>query len=531
MQVELTLTRRAPSSTVPSVSATIEDRLTRVEAQLDRIAQLLEQQQAGSAIEEATRRASDALVNIYGDQEVQERVGELVLRLGEPETLEALTRIGVMLPQMEYALQFAAGGPELLEEGLDMVRHKLAEAGADPAEVDVRLRAATDALTVLSTKESLRTLQRVAAAAPGTTPAIEALSAATVQLAEVEGQDALRDRLTETLVLLTQAETLDSLGRVAALVPQIEYAVNALAAGPELLEEGIEQLRHKLAQQGTDQAETSRRIEAGAETLASLSKVETLSALRTLGEAAPALSPFVVAAARAGRMLGEHEGAEALTDRLTETLVRIAEPEALDALTRVAAMTPQLEYAVTALSAGPEMLEEGLALVREWGEKNGHSQHDLNRRLQAVADMMGELSDPKVLEAVTALSKELPALTDTVQQLAASAQRIDLEPLVQVGEVAASPEVSKALVQLMQLTPNLAPALSSLPIQQRTLLVMRTLNEAVENAAKLDRKEGLFGAMRAMSDPSVQRAIGFALNVAARLGEHLDGKKQLPATT
>ncbi len=499
----------------------IEDRLARVEAQLDRIAQLLEARADHDVISDATARAGAALANIYGTDEVKERVGELVLRLGEPETLEALTRIGVLLPRLEYALQFAAGGPELLEEGLGLVREQLSEAGSDPADVDLRIRAAKDAVAALSRPQAIRALTRLAEAAPKSAPIVEALGEATAQIEAVEGQAELQARLTETLVLLVQSETLDALGRVAALVPQIEYAVNALAAGPELLEEGLGLLREKLAEQGSDSADLQRRVDAGADALAKLSNVDTLGALGELGAAAPALTPFVQAAAQASRQLAEYEGAPQLTDRLAESILRITEPETLDALTRVASLTPQVEYALNALAAGPELLEEALGLVRERAAESGATPHDINRRAAAGVEALLAVSDPKVLGTLTSLLPLLPPLRSTLTQLADRAGRIDLEPLVRVGEAAADPEVSEALTRLVGLAPNLAPAFASLPIQPHTLESLRTVNEAVEKAATERRNVGLFGAVRALNDIKVQRALGFVLNVAEQLGHHL----------
>lgn len=380
---------------------TVEDRLARVEAQLERIANILETKGPG-LFGTATQHASQALGNIYGNEEVQERVGELVLRLGEPDTLEALTRIGVMLPKIEYALHFAAAGPELLEEGLQMVREELEHQGSDSADLDRRVQAAKEALTALSRPDTLKAVSQLTEAASGAAPAVEALGQATAAVAEVEGKEEMQTRLTETLTLLVQAETLDSLARIAALAPQIEYSVNFLAAGPELLEEGLEMVRERAHEQGWDQAEMQRRLTSG-----------------------------------------------------TDALVA--------------------------------------------------------------------LSDPAILKALTALAP-------TVKQLADRASRIDLEPLVQVGEAAADPQVSAALNELVRLAPNLAPALSSLPIQPRTLEILRTINQAVEDAAAKKNQVGPVGAFLALRQPQTQVALGFLLTVAESLGAHLaDTKKQLPS--
>ncbi|MEM7677386.1 MAG: DUF1641 domain-containing protein [Myxococcota bacterium] len=514
-----------------TTSTSIEDRLTRVEAQLDRIAQLLERRPQ-SVLQSATQRAGQALANLYGDDEVHERIGELVLRLGEPETLEALTRIGVLLPQIEYILQFAAGGPELMEEGLEKVRSELTRLGTDPADLQLRTQAASEALVVLSKPSNLRALAAVVDAIAGAQPTIEALGEATQAHADEEGKDSLRSRLTETLTLLLQTETLDALGRVAALTPQLEYAVNALAAGPELLEEGMALIKSRLESKGANAAELSRRIDIGTDALVSLTKPQTLRAVEQLANATPALAPFIDAAARASRMLADYEGKAEMSDRLAESLVRIAEPETLDALTRVAALTPQIEYAINALAAGPEVLEEALETANHWAQAHGQTPHDINRRTQATAEALLALTEPKVLDTLASMVPMLVSLRSTFEQLASNASRIDIKPLVQLGESATEPHISAALNKLVRLAPSLAPALASLPIQPQTLAILRTINQAVENAATEKSSVGLFGLLGALRNPRVQRALGFTLEVADRLGEHLENPpKALPETT
>jgi uncharacterized protein YjgD (DUF1641 family) len=368
--------------------ANLESRLEKLEATLDRLVDLVERSQSPFA--GANRQAQHALTEIYGEAEVRERMGELVLRLGEPETLEAVTRIGVMLPQ-------------------------------------------------------------------------------------------------------------------------IEYAVNALAAGPELLEEGLEMARDKMEAEGLDAADTQQRLDAATEALNALSRKEALQAMKRLGESLPHVAPFLDAAARTGRDLAEVEGTDALTDRISESLLRIIEPEALDALTRVAAMTPQLEYAVTALTAGPEVLEEVMETVRHGAEKNGRDPNEMARLTQSALDALSKLSDPKVTQAL---------------------DRLDPAALVELTSTASEPETKEALLKLVKLAPQLEPPLSALPVQPHTLELLRTLNESVESELTSEpRSIGVFGGLRALSDRRVQRALGLAVAVAERLGERLEQAPMLPPRT
>ena len=255
----------------------IESRLARVEATLDRIVTLLEK--GPTPFAGASADAQRALSAIYGENEVKERVSELILRMGEPETLEALTRIGVLMPQLEYLMHAAAGGPELLEEGLALVRREFERQGADAADVQQRVEAAQDALVALSNPGVLRAVGRLAQSLPASGPMLEAVAQAGSEIAKVEGEHVFRERLRETLVLLIQPETLDSLARIAALAPQLEYAVHALAAGPEVLEEGLELFRKVSAKNGLSNHDLQLRAEAGLDVLRQLTDPPVLGAL------------------------------------------------------------------------------------------------------------------------------------------------------------------------------------------------------------------------------------------------------------
>ncbi|MGF1510888.1 MAG: DUF1641 domain-containing protein [Myxococcota bacterium] len=488
-------------------TADLESRLDRLEATLERVVQLLETR--STPFTQSSRHAQAALSELYGQDELQERMSELVLRLGEPDTLEALTRIGVLLPSLEYALQAAAGGPELLEEGLEMVRAEFQRRGVDAADLDARTRAAGDALSILTQPSTLKVLGRLASSLTGAVPLAEALGRASDEVRRVEGPG-FEQRLEETFSLLVQAETLDSLGRIAALAPQIEYAVNALAAGPELLEEGMAMVQEKLQREGADAAELQLRVRAATDAVMACSSPAALRALSQIGAAGSALTPFVRAAARTGRMLSTYEGQDALTDRLAESFLRIAEPETLDALTRVACLTPQIEFAVNALAAGPEILEEVMEQVRTAGAKSGLTPHDINRRVQTGLEALTALSDPTVLKALG---------------------KVDVPGMLEFTEVIARPANKEALLKLVDLAPALERPLSALPVQPNTLDILRAVNEAVEEVSTQKRSIGLFGLLSAIRDPNVQRALGFFLSVAERVGEHLDERPKLNAGT
>lgn len=339
------------------------------------------------------------------------------------------------------------------------------------------------------------------------TPFQSASTKAQDALSSIYGPQEVTERMGELVLRLGEPETLEALTRIGVLLPQIEYAANALTAGPELIEEGMEMARSKMAEQGLEEADIQRRLDAGAEALKSLSRVESMAVLEGLGRSLPSLAPFLEAAARTGQDLAEYEGEEAFTDRLAESLLRIIEPETLDSLTRVAAMTPQIEYAVTALTAGPEVLEEALETVRHWAEKNGKNPHEIQRFTENALDALSKLAAPKVSQVLA---------------------KMDPAGLVELTGVATEPDNKEALLKLLRLAPQLEPPLSALPVQPHTLELLRTVNEAVEAELSSEPKSvGMFGALAALSDRRVQRALGFGVAVAQRLGQELESQGQI----
>ncbi|NVB40872.1 DUF1641 domain-containing protein [Pseudenhygromyxa sp. WMMC2535] len=466
---------------------------------------------------DAAAQASAAFSRVEGEGAFTARLVDALVALADAETLDALTRIAGLAPQIEYAVNALAAGPVLLEEGLEFARERLAESGVDDHQARRRVDAALRTAMRLSERPTLDALAQLAQLTPTLTPVASGAARAFAALGAVEGEAALADRFAETLVRIAEPEVLDSLTRIASLTPQIEYAVNALAAGPALLEEGLELVRGKLA--GSGVGDLDRRIAVAGELLIGLSEPASLAALAQLGAALPAFAPVAKAAAGAMSALAAVEGEAALEARLRETLITVAEPEVLDAITRIASLAPKLEYATYFLAAGPELLEEGLEVVREFMGDAGH--RDIARNAEAVLAAGIELTEPKKLEALVSLANAVD-----LDRLAALAQNTDLDAMLstleQAGAILAEPDKRAAIVGLLELAPQLERPLRALPVQPATIHVLSSLNEAVESATANVHSVGLFGTVGALRDPQIQRALGFMLEVAKRLGHALE---------
>ncbi|MEM9694072.1 MAG: hypothetical protein AAGA56_16105, partial [Myxococcota bacterium] len=170
-----------------------------------------------------TKRTLDS---VHGEGQQRERLGELMLRLGEPDTLEALGRVAVLVPDLEYALQAIAAGPQLLEEGLDAARSHLDTRGLDAK----KLESAATLLATMVQPDNVDAWRLVLRRGRHLAPVVGAAADASAALAAVEGTEELRARLAEALTVVAEPEALESLSRIAMMAPQLEYAFHAVAA-------------------------------------------------------------------------------------------------------------------------------------------------------------------------------------------------------------------------------------------------------------------------------------------------------------
>ena len=543
----------------------LAERVNRLETKLDRITDLLEGmsrapkgngQSGGGYTQAALQRVEHDLAEVEGSAALRERLTETLLRVCEPETLDSLTRLAILAPKLEVAANVAAAAPELLDEALHAARARADQAGLEEHELQRRLSATTEALVALSGRPTLEALQELGQAAPALTPVSGAAADAFMQLRQVETPAQTRARLSEALIMIAHPETLESLVNLATLAPKLEYAAHAAAAGPELLEEALEALHAQSESAGISAHDLQRRLQAASETAVALSSPPTLAALRELGQAAPALSPLSGAAADALSQLQEVETPAETRQRLGEALVLLAHPETLESLVNLAILAPKLEYAAHAAAAGPELLEEALELVRHKLAEAGTSDHELRRRLEALTTTGLMLSEPTMLEALGQAAKalsesgaakalELAALGPRVLERALSNN--GLSSLDQLEErltgamslaielsdpamlarardltsVVSEAGVSQGLQDLARLAPQLAGPLAALPIQAGTLELLKTLNEVANEAPTQAKPRGAWGLFRALSDPEVQRAAGFAVTAARMLGTRL----------
>lgn len=210
-----------------------------------------------------------------------------------------------------------------------------------------------------------------------------------------------------------------------------------------------------------------------------------------------------------------------VADPLLIRLTRIE--ERLDRLVAV------LDDALPTIGMATDAADEVIAGLQERGV-------DLDERVQGVGKLLDQLSDPSTVAVLSNLVESLPRLAPLIDVAAtfegttgmvfdmfdaqvAELQAQGIDPEARFGQVAellirlTDPEFHQHLSYLLDAAPALMAA-------TRTGEVFgRAIDEVACCGAP--QQVGVLGVLRALSDPNVQRAAGFAVQVAQKVGEHL----------
>ncbi len=206
---------------------------------------------------------------------------------------------------------------------------------------------------------------------------------------------------------------------------------------------------------------------------------------------------------------------------------------------------PDLEAVLARIESRLERLEQTLAPVAEASTSapalvstvtdaldDWAGQHDdLDARLRTMSALVERLTRPEALtplisfvELTEQVKPALATLTDVVDETMARAatEGMEIERLVEstkhavmrLAQLATSREV-KALLDSGMLNPATLSTLG---------LAARAVADAGEQPA---RRIGLLGALRAAGQPSVQRALGFLVQIAENVGASLESTPSL----
>lgn len=194
-------------------------------------------------------------------------------------------------------------------------------------------------------------------------------------------------------------------------------------------------------------------------------------------------------------------------------------------LRRIEARLERLEESLTPLveatAAAPALTSTAVDVLDDWADRHG----DLDERLRTLSELLERMTRPEALAPLmmmVELSEQVKPTIATVTDILdetmarAAAEGMEIERLVEssknavlkLAQLATAREV-QALLDSGMLDPA---ALSTLGMTARAVA-----DASDEPAPRI----GLFGALRAAQRPSVQRALGFLVRVAEKLGDNL----------
>lgn len=223
-----------------------------------------------------------------------------------------------------------------------------------------------------------------------------------------------------------------------------------------------------------------------------------------------------------------HEGRPPPTNAILAALERIE--RRLDHLEqrieRIDALTSQ---APGALAAATDTFDDIVGNLHDKGV-------DVDARLRAIVALTERLTQPSVLEALERaadLAAQAPgmvaATADTVDSLIArmNDRGIDVDARMKttlaIAERLTSPMALEAVSEVLDHLEDLRYLLHSGVLDKHAVRLVGELGKALAaTSAEQAPQVGAFGAFRALSDPNVQRAVGFTLQLAARFGASLE---------
>lgn len=190
--------------------------------------------------------------------------------------------------------------------------------------------------------------------------------------------------------------------------------------------------------------------------------------------------------------------------------------EPTDQLSRIEARLERIENALNNVGRElPNAVAVATDSLDEWVARHP----DFNDRLEAALPVLERLTRPETLRAATTLMDHLDAVPgvmamalDAADDVARQATEhgIPMGTLVEElgANVAAFVKVSRALRSVME----------SPIVEAKAIETVGRLAETMANVTDQPAPVGLWGAMRAMKDPEVQRSVGFAVEIARGFG-------------
>ncbi len=157
----------------------------------------------------------------------------------------------------------------------------------------------------------------------------------------------------------------------------------------------------------------------------------------------------------------------------------------------------------------------------------------IERRLARLEDF-ADRADAVVAQAPPVIATVVDTADGLVRRLSEAGVDVDdrMRIVLRVAERLTAPEALEAVVALLDRVDVLKTLLDAGILDQGPVTIVASAGRALADAAsEPPTSVGAWGAFRALGDPDVQRAVGFALRVAKILGRDLETtRRALPAS-
>jgi uncharacterized protein YjgD (DUF1641 family) len=209
-----------------------------------------------------------------------------------------------------------------------------------------------------------------------------------------------------------------------------------------------------------------------------------------------------------------------------------AAPTRADLLERIDARLERIEARLAKLDPVLDSLPGLVAMAGDTFDEFARERGDLDDRLQGIVALVERVTRPETLAQLHLaldLLDSAPGLLavagDSFDELAdeVAARGIPLEAIV--------PELRRTLDLVLQLVTNtqIRQLLDSDLLLPGAIAALGTAARAMASAAQApETRLGLLSTLSALREPEVQRAVGFAVDIARRFGSNVD-QVQLPA--
>jgi len=213
------------------------------------------------------------------------------------------------------------------------------------------------------------------------------------------------------------------------------------------------------------------------------------------------------------------------------------DPAVVELLARIDTRLARLEAVAARLDHLRVEAEALAATAGDIADETAARLGDADARVRELTTLLERVTQPEMLGQLTRLADVLEAApglvamaADTVDELAgqAMAEGVDPNEIVRLARDVFYAAASRA----PELRVEVDALIHSGLLDPRTLNTLGNVARALAEASQgPPQKLGLFGALRALGDDDVQRAIGFLMNAASRFGGATAGPAALPAHT